>query len=161
MAPSPRSARVDRSVYVLRFGRKRAGEPSESKKSPPSMNTRNPREITMSETSITLQRASIRSLSSLSYLSPLYPLFLPSIRYPIPTQEAGNAMVTPPKSRMPMDNGDHLYSGGSQARLPLDNLVKFANNLGKQRLSATMGLPALCPRTPAPPEPLSRESPDN
>ncbi|GBP18613.1 hypothetical protein EVAR_14383_1 [Eumeta japonica] len=38
----------------------------------------------------------------------------PSIRYPIPTQETGNTLVTPLKFRMSMGGGDNLLSGASQ-----------------------------------------------
>ncbi|GBP52252.1 hypothetical protein EVAR_83113_1 [Eumeta japonica] len=45
------------------------------------------------------------------------------IRYPIPSQEAGNALVTALSLRVSMGGGDHLLSDGSPARLLLDCAV--------------------------------------
>ncbi|GBP31704.1 hypothetical protein EVAR_4939_1 [Eumeta japonica] len=45
----------------------------------------------------------------------------PSIRYPIPTQETGNVLGNSLGLQMSMGSDDHLYSGGSHDRLPLDN----------------------------------------
>ncbi|GBP26944.1 hypothetical protein EVAR_95730_1 [Eumeta japonica] len=47
-----------------------------------------------------------------------------SIRYPISAQEAVNALVTSPESRVSTASGDDLYPGGSEDRLPLDNAIK-------------------------------------
>ncbi|GBP80144.1 hypothetical protein EVAR_56013_1 [Eumeta japonica] len=68
------------------------------------------------------------------YIDPLLSLSAQSsIRYPIPTQEAGNAPVIP-ELRVSMGSGSHLYFGGAHACLPLDNAIKksidpFANKL--------------------------------
>ncbi|GBP10981.1 hypothetical protein EVAR_5533_1 [Eumeta japonica] len=45
------------------------------------------------------------------------------IKYPIPIQKAGNALVTCLKSQVSMGCDDHLLCSGSQARLPLKNFI--------------------------------------
>ncbi|GBP91061.1 hypothetical protein EVAR_62010_1 [Eumeta japonica] len=44
----------------------------------------------------------------------------PYIRHPIPSQEAGDALATPLELRVSMSCGDHPFSDGSPARLPLE-----------------------------------------
>ncbi|GBP24450.1 hypothetical protein EVAR_20774_1 [Eumeta japonica] len=57
---------------------------------------------------------------------PHFPIRLPvtlSTRHPIPAQETGNAVVIPLGSRVCLSGGDYLLSGGSHARLLLENAI--------------------------------------
>ncbi|GBP14861.1 hypothetical protein EVAR_75445_1 [Eumeta japonica] len=59
------------------------------------------------------------------YSSIYYPLFLnhhPTPLYPIPTQNTGNALVTPLGPRVYKRPGDHLLFSGSHTRSPLNLL---------------------------------------
>ncbi|GBP13539.1 hypothetical protein EVAR_6890_1 [Eumeta japonica] len=44
---------------------------------------------------------------------------------PIPTHDAGKAMVTPRRLGLSMDGGDHLLSDGPHVRLPIDNPIEY------------------------------------
>ncbi|GBP85029.1 hypothetical protein EVAR_54182_1 [Eumeta japonica] len=81
----------------------------------------NGREVAASAVAL---RPVIQSFSGL-----LSPLLLPSIRfltirYPITSQEAGNALVTPLGLRAFMGGVEHLLFDRSLARLPFDYAVK-------------------------------------
>ncbi|GBP98281.1 hypothetical protein EVAR_69956_1 [Eumeta japonica] len=69
-----------------------------------------------------------KSLNGLLHFpSPPSPFHYPipsSIRYLIPTQEPGHILVTTLRSRVTMGGGDQLLSGGSHARLPLENSIQ-------------------------------------
>ncbi|GBP02217.1 hypothetical protein EVAR_87045_1 [Eumeta japonica] len=47
-----------------------------------------------------------------------------SISYSIPTQKAGNALMTLPGLRVYMGGDNHVLSGGSHAHLPLKNAIR-------------------------------------
>ncbi|GBP00236.1 hypothetical protein EVAR_857_1 [Eumeta japonica] len=53
----------------------------------------------------------------------------PSIRYPIPSREAGNALVPPSGLRVSMGGDDHLLYDGSPVYLPLEHAIKNDNIL--------------------------------
>ncbi|GBP30764.1 Regulatory-associated protein of mTOR [Eumeta japonica] len=65
--------------------------------------------------------------STMRKSSVTYPLRQPiplSIRYPIPTQTTGDALMTPLGLRMSMDDGDHLIFSGSHVALSPQNCHK-------------------------------------
>ncbi|GBP16435.1 hypothetical protein EVAR_10014_1 [Eumeta japonica] len=56
--------------------------------------------------------------------SPLHQPRLITVRYVVPTQEAGNALVISLESHVSTGSGEHINSGSSCARLALDNAMK-------------------------------------
>ncbi|GBP32012.1 hypothetical protein EVAR_21045_1 [Eumeta japonica] len=63
---------------------------------------------------------------SLHYLS----INSPSVRYSIPTQEAGNVLVTSLVLQMSMGGCDYLFSDGSSVRLLLEYAIKKSSSAG-------------------------------
>ncbi|GBP82679.1 hypothetical protein EVAR_27004_1 [Eumeta japonica] len=68
--------------------------------------------------------AVVESINTSILLTLLHQFDSPSIRYSLPSQEAGNTLATPLVLRLSMGGGDHLPCDGSPIRWPLEYAIK-------------------------------------